>query len=251
MDTDALISIAHGRCLRVLCASSGRHFEGLASAARTLLPKGPLKKKLLRLDSAFQIARHISEPAVTSLVGEVTAFAKNSLFGSCPSASTGSSSEKGTCISSSGCSSRSTTRPPSTSPLYDVSEKLDTLSAQVEQSLAGLSLLLNSDPVMKQPVVRDLIGEASCGHFDLFADSSSSPPSEAQEGVDIAVQTDNVHSAVADLTSKAGLDAKWHSFARRFLLHVRDQNRIYAAVCGLHRQVCGGRPASAAISDRP
>ena len=75
-EVEGLISVARGKALRALCAGSGRHFEGLAAAARASFP-GPcrknqaLRKKLVKLDVAYQVARHISEPSIGELIEQV------------------------------------------------------------------------------------------------------------------------------------------------------------------------------------
>eukprot|EP00401_Gymnodinium_catenatum_P066589 CAMPEP_0117601554 /NCGR_PEP_ID=MMETSP0784-20121206/77096_1 /TAXON_ID=39447 /ORGANISM="" /LENGTH=355 /DNA_ID=CAMNT_0005404287 /DNA_START=77 /DNA_END=1140 /DNA_ORIENTATION=- len=81
MDASALVFDAHGQCLRLLTSFSGRHASGLAQAARSAPLTARLRRKLIRLDSAFQVVRHITLPSVQSLVNNVV----DELAGAAPS----------------------------------------------------------------------------------------------------------------------------------------------------------------------
>ena len=72
MDATALVAEAHGRALRLVAFARGRHFVGLASASRAcrFLPN-KLQKKLVALDSAFAVTRHITRPSLESFVREL------------------------------------------------------------------------------------------------------------------------------------------------------------------------------------
>ena len=71
MDAHALVALAHGACLRALCARDARHYQGLAQAARTSRIASALRRKLIRLDTAFNITRHITKPYIEALVDSV------------------------------------------------------------------------------------------------------------------------------------------------------------------------------------
>ena len=74
MDAAGLLAQGHATLLRTLSAGMGRHFEGLAQAARShpSLPRS-LKKKLIQLDSAHNYARHVTKPLIDSFVRDVSA----------------------------------------------------------------------------------------------------------------------------------------------------------------------------------
>jgi hypothetical protein len=59
-----LVSSLYGKCLRAACARLGMHQQVLAAAARSLFKHGIVsavrKKKLIELDLAFQVVRHIN-----------------------------------------------------------------------------------------------------------------------------------------------------------------------------------------------
>ena len=61
----ALVFQIHGSMLRSACHRAGRHFEGLAQAARFLRQRGyistPMLKKLIRIDDTFNVLRHITK----------------------------------------------------------------------------------------------------------------------------------------------------------------------------------------------
>mmetsp|Transcript_104217 Transcript_104217/g.293901 ORF Transcript_104217/g.293901 Transcript_104217/m.293901 type:complete len:281 (+) Transcript_104217:67-909(+) len=68
-----LLADAHFRALQLLAAHGGAHHQGLAQATRAhrhLLPKW-LAKRLLHLDIAFGVARHVSSASVDSLLHEL------------------------------------------------------------------------------------------------------------------------------------------------------------------------------------
>ena len=70
-----LIVDLHGRLLRGLAKQMGQHFEGLGVAARAAQRRGlldkRLAKKLRRVDDAFNVLRHITEPSAAALVAAV------------------------------------------------------------------------------------------------------------------------------------------------------------------------------------
>jgi hypothetical protein len=74
MDAVAIVAQLHGQLLRALSAHAGRHYEGLAQAARACreLP-APLKKRLLHIDSTFQVVRHITTPSAMATLAAVAA----------------------------------------------------------------------------------------------------------------------------------------------------------------------------------
>ena len=65
MSVPALLMEVHGHSLRTLCAGLGAHFGGLSVAARAATRQGlinvRMRKKLEQLDTAFAIARHVSD----------------------------------------------------------------------------------------------------------------------------------------------------------------------------------------------
>ena len=73
MDVAALVSLVHGRALRLLCARLQSHFQGLSAAARAArranLIDSKLQKKLVQLDVTFAFCRHVSEPLVSDFLG--------------------------------------------------------------------------------------------------------------------------------------------------------------------------------------
>ena len=75
-EADSLISAARGSALRAICAARRQHFQGLAAAARASFP-GPdknnikLRKKLVALDIAYHVARHISCPSSEQLLVDI------------------------------------------------------------------------------------------------------------------------------------------------------------------------------------
>ena len=68
----ALIFEAHGRCLRLLAAAGGQHFEGLSQASRRSGLPSRLRRQLRELDAAAAFTRHITVPRVEQLLDELT-----------------------------------------------------------------------------------------------------------------------------------------------------------------------------------
>ena len=66
--SELLILQLHGRLLRIFAVEAGQHFQGLAQAARFLKRSGRISaataNKLLKLDSAFNLVRHITAISV-------------------------------------------------------------------------------------------------------------------------------------------------------------------------------------------
>jgi len=108
-DAVALIGLAHGRLLRLLSRSCGKHFQGLAVASRhTSLPTA-LRKKLLTLEAAHNVSRHITLASVNSLIKEVDQQLRPGLL-----AHTHSDPGESTTSCSPSATSTLSTRPPST-----------------------------------------------------------------------------------------------------------------------------------------
>jgi hypothetical protein len=67
-----LIFQLHGEVLRGVAAREGQHFQGLRSAAGYLRRRGRISnqsaKKLVRVDDAFAVVRHISEASVSAFL---------------------------------------------------------------------------------------------------------------------------------------------------------------------------------------
>eukprot|EP00971_Amphidinium_carterae_P067197 1330281-Amphidinium_carterae.1 len=63
MDSFAIISQLHGALLRAAASHSGSHFQGLGQVARRrdLQLSTRIRRKLLAIDGAFNICRHITE----------------------------------------------------------------------------------------------------------------------------------------------------------------------------------------------
>ena len=76
MDAATLVQLCYGQALRSLCLRTERHFEGLAQAARQARRCGLLTndivKKLVRLDTAYQVNGQIAEPSVKTLVANLS-----------------------------------------------------------------------------------------------------------------------------------------------------------------------------------
>eukprot|EP00975_Prorocentrum_lima_P006140 1326715-Prorocentrum_lima.AAC.1 len=70
MDASALIQELHGQALRAIANGLGQHFHGLAQAARAAKRHGYLDnvmlKRLLQVDFAFNLVRHITTPSLAS-----------------------------------------------------------------------------------------------------------------------------------------------------------------------------------------
>mmetsp|Transcript_46883 Transcript_46883/g.118130 ORF Transcript_46883/g.118130 Transcript_46883/m.118130 type:complete len:302 (+) Transcript_46883:67-972(+) len=78
----ALISSLHGRALRTICSASGEHYQGLAAAARRSRKLGLINnriaKKLLLIDHAYTLGRHITSVSSANFMEELhTALEKN------------------------------------------------------------------------------------------------------------------------------------------------------------------------------
>ena len=67
--SELLILELHGRLLRTFAVEVGQHFQGLAQSARFLKRSGRISaataNKLLKLDSAFNLVRHITAISVS------------------------------------------------------------------------------------------------------------------------------------------------------------------------------------------
>ena len=70
---EALVGKLHGQVLRLMALHSGKHFAGVAQAARSLPLAGRTKKRLQRLDAAFTVLRHITQPFADQFLKEVAA----------------------------------------------------------------------------------------------------------------------------------------------------------------------------------
>ena len=68
MEAGDLVATLHGKCLRAAISRLGQHKEGLSAAARDLyraqLIGTSRKRKLLQLDQAFHLTRHISSESI-------------------------------------------------------------------------------------------------------------------------------------------------------------------------------------------
>ena len=75
MDASALVFAVHGALLRHLAAASGVHYQGLQQAARHLRTAVPpqLVRRLMHLDAAYNVVRHITGPSCQALLAEVVA----------------------------------------------------------------------------------------------------------------------------------------------------------------------------------
>ena len=74
---ETLVGSLHGQALRRVCASSGQHFQGLSQACRALRLPGRVQKRLRRLDEAFAVMRHITEPFMVSFLDELDTALQN------------------------------------------------------------------------------------------------------------------------------------------------------------------------------
>ena len=67
--SEMLILELHGRLLRTVAIEVGQHFQGLAQAARVLKRTGRISSatanKLLKLDNAYNLVRHITAISVS------------------------------------------------------------------------------------------------------------------------------------------------------------------------------------------
>ena len=77
LSADGLLADARGQAFRHLCAALGHDFEGLATAARRARKQGVIDarwcKRLVRLDEAFSLVRHLSAQRVTAFVSDLEA----------------------------------------------------------------------------------------------------------------------------------------------------------------------------------
>ena len=75
MTPDGLVYTVHGQLLRDLCKFHNCHFQGLSHAVRrTAVLHRALRKRLLAIDTAFSMLRHISEPSCNDVVAQVRAY---------------------------------------------------------------------------------------------------------------------------------------------------------------------------------
>ena len=78
LEAELLIALAHGRLLRVLSNAAGEHYDGLTSATRLLRKAGcrwsaRTQRRLMQLDVAAALVRHITKASVDELFGQVQA----------------------------------------------------------------------------------------------------------------------------------------------------------------------------------
>ena len=67
-----LVGEAYCSALRMLAAHHGVHYQGLSSASRQVPGLSPsLRRRLQRLDAAYQIVRHITQPYVEKMLQEI------------------------------------------------------------------------------------------------------------------------------------------------------------------------------------
>jgi len=71
----ALLAVAHGRALRMLCLLLKSHYSGLAAAARAARQRGEISnamaKRLVTLDNAYAFVRHVSVPMVEDFIAKL------------------------------------------------------------------------------------------------------------------------------------------------------------------------------------
>ena len=72
-NAEALVGRLHGCALRLLASHADQHYTGIAQASRSLPLSGRMRKKLQRLDSAFAVLRHITEPYVEHFLADLEA----------------------------------------------------------------------------------------------------------------------------------------------------------------------------------
>lgn len=70
-DVAGLIAVAYGRALRRVAGAIGKPIAGLSAGARRFGFSSALHRKLFRLDTAFSIVRHITEPHVAQRLGQL------------------------------------------------------------------------------------------------------------------------------------------------------------------------------------
>ena len=68
LEASALVFDIHGRMLRTLCEVGDKHYQGLSAAAKDCYRAGliphQMQRRMLTVDQAFQVIRHISIVAV-------------------------------------------------------------------------------------------------------------------------------------------------------------------------------------------
>ena len=73
---ESLVLELHGALLRLVSQRTGCHFQGLSAASRHLKSLGRIdnriSKKLIRIDDAFNVVRHITSVSVVSFTEELT-----------------------------------------------------------------------------------------------------------------------------------------------------------------------------------
>eukprot|EP00929_Paragymnodinium_shiwhaense_P073820 TRINITY_DN37714_c0_g1_i1.p1 TRINITY_DN37714_c0_g1~~TRINITY_DN37714_c0_g1_i1.p1 ORF type:complete len:324 (+),score=60.34 TRINITY_DN37714_c0_g1_i1:107-1078(+) len=97
MDAACLVFEAHGKTLRYISAELDEHFQGLTQAAHSLrrrqLVSAGLSKRLIQLDNAFSILRHISVVSNKRLAVEITEALKEARRWNVPAVSATGSEE--------------------------------------------------------------------------------------------------------------------------------------------------------------
>ena len=80
-----LIASAHRQVLSTVCSATGCHYSGLQQAARILRPKlrSRTMRRMLHLDIAFAVARHITQASVKQLVCDIQQDIKTAAY-TCP-----------------------------------------------------------------------------------------------------------------------------------------------------------------------
>ena len=75
LDTTSLLASAHGKCLRILTGVLKEDFVGLSAAARAARRQHVIcnrtSKRIVRLDEAFAVARHLTMMRVDKFVDEL------------------------------------------------------------------------------------------------------------------------------------------------------------------------------------
>ena len=207
MDSAALVAACHSEALRKLASFHDRHFQGLAAASRykNVLPAA-LRKRLLRLDAAFQVNRHITAPYVRDLVDELSGALRLRSSGVAHATSTCSTASSGPRISDllvveeaahfdlfddSGADEVTETPSCGREPeLYDIHDKeplvdvgSQTEGAELETRAAGLLASLRA-------VQRDLVHGP-----DLLRDDDVPPVDAVVSSVDAQRERDETFSA--------------------------------------------------------
>mmetsp|Transcript_13346 Transcript_13346/g.15111 ORF Transcript_13346/g.15111 Transcript_13346/m.15111 type:complete len:129 (-) Transcript_13346:59-445(-) len=86
-DPETMLYLLRGRLMRRCAVATNVHYQGLAAAARALrhsMPSG-LSKKLIEVDTAYNIVRHLDEVVCTELFQELEV-ALSGNFAPCPPA---------------------------------------------------------------------------------------------------------------------------------------------------------------------